>query len=97
MARSQTFNNRGELATTDQRIAFNRPLSEDRITDQLRNPEGVYREAMESVANDDWERKCCGLGLLQRLIAQYPDLIIQNLHQVVLILIQEVNLFLFYI
>jgi hypothetical protein len=91
MSRSQTFNNRRELSTTDQRIGFNRPLSEDRITDQLRNPEGVYREAMESVANDDWERKCSGLGLLQRLIAQYPDLITQNLHQVVLILIQEVK------
>ena len=91
MARSQTFNNRRDLSTTDQRIGFNRPLSEDRITDQLRNPEGVYREAMESVASDDWERKCSGLGLLQRLIAQYPDIITQNLHQVVLILIQEVK------
>ncbi|CAF1618650.1 unnamed protein product, partial [Adineta ricciae] len=91
MARSQTFNNRRELSSTDQRIPFNRPLSEDRITDQLRNPEGVFREAMESVTNDDWERKCSGLGLLQRLIAQYPDVIIQNLHQVVLILNQEVK------
>jgi len=91
MARSQTFNNRRDLSTTDQRIGFNRPLSEDRITDQLRNPEGVYREAMDSVGNDDWERKCSGLSLLQRLIAQYPDIITQNLHQVVLILIQEVK------
>ena len=91
MARSQTFNNRRDLSATDQRIGFNRPLSEDRITDQLRNPEGVYREAMESVADDDWERKCSGLGLIQRLVAQYPDVIIQNLHQVVLILIQEVK------
>ena len=93
MARSQTFNNRRDLSTTDQRIGFNRPLSEDRVTDQLRNPEGVYREAVESVSSDDWERKCSGLGLLQRLIAQYPDLITQNLHQVVLILIQEVRKF----
>ncbi|CAF3568864.1 unnamed protein product [Rotaria socialis] len=91
MARSQTFNNRRDLSTTDQRIAFNRPLSDDRVTDQLRNPEGVYREAMESVANDDWERKCSGLSLIQRLIAQYPDIITQNLHQVVLVLIQEVK------
>ena len=93
MSRSQTFNNRRDLSTTEQRIAFNRPLSEDRITEQLRNPDGVYREAMESVASDDWERKCSGLSLLQRLITQYPDLIIQNLHQVVLILIQEVKIF----
>ncbi|CAF0795206.1 unnamed protein product [Rotaria sordida] len=91
MARSQTFNNRHDLSTTDQRIAFNRPLSEDRISDQLRNPDGVYREAMESVSSDDWERKCSGLSLLQRLIAQYPDIITQNLHQVVLVLIQEVK------
>jgi hypothetical protein len=91
MARSQTFNNRRDLSTTDQRIGFNRPLSEDRVTDQLRNPEGVYREAMESVASDDWERKCSGMSLLQRLIAQYPDVINQNLHQVVLVLIQEVS------
>ncbi|CAF4713645.1 unnamed protein product, partial [Rotaria sp. Silwood1] len=91
MARSQTFNNRHDLSTTDQRIAFNRPLSEDRITDQLRNPDSVYREAMESVSSDDWERKCSGLSLLQRLIAQYPDIITQNLHQVVLVLIQEVK------
>lgn len=90
MARSQTFNNRRDLSTTDQRIAFNRPLSDDRITDPLRNPEGVYREAMESVGNDDWERKCSGLSLLQRLVAQHPDVITQNLHQVVLVLIQEV-------
>jgi hypothetical protein len=91
MARSQTFNNRRDLSTIDQRIGFNRPLSEDRITDQLRNPEGVYREAMESVSSDEWERKCSGLSLLQRLITQYPDIITQNLHQVVLILIQEVK------
>ncbi|CAF3585153.1 unnamed protein product, partial [Rotaria sordida] len=88
---TKTFNNRHDLSTTDQRIAFNRPLSEDRISDQLRNPDGVYREAMESVSSDDWERKCSGLSLLQRLIAQYPDIITQNLHQVVLVLIQEVK------
>ncbi|CAF0803502.1 unnamed protein product, partial [Didymodactylos carnosus] len=91
MARSQTFNNRRDLSTTEQRLAFNRPLSEDRVTEQLRNPEAVYREAMESVGSDDWERKCSGLSLLQRLIAQYPDLVTQNIHQVVLILIQEVK------
>ncbi|CAF4151263.1 unnamed protein product [Rotaria sp. Silwood2] len=91
MARSQTFNNRRDLSVTDQRIPFNRPLSEDRITDQLRNPDAVYREAMESVSSDDWERKCSGLSLLQRLIAQYPDIITQNLHQVVLVLNQEVK------
>ncbi|CAF0741521.1 unnamed protein product [Adineta steineri] len=91
MARSQTFNNRRELVSTDQRIPFNRPLSEDRVTDQLRNPDGVFREAMDSVSHDDWERKCSGLGLIQRLCAQYPDLIVQNLHPVVIILIQEVK------
>ena len=92
MARSQTFNNRRDLSTTDQnRLIFNRPLSEDRVTDQLRNPEGVYREAMESVTNDDWERKCSGMSLIQRLIAQHPDIITQNLHQIVLVLIQEVK------
>lgn len=92
MARSQTFNNRRDLSTTDQnRLIFNRPLSEDRITDQLRNPDGVYREAIESVTNDDWERKCSGMSLLQRLIAQYPDIITQNLHQIVLVLNQEVK------
>lgn len=92
MARSQTFNNRRDLSTAEQnRLTFNRPLSEDRITDQLRNPEGVYREAIESVTNDDWERKCSGMSLLQRLIAQYPDIITQNLHQIVLVLIQEVK------
>ncbi|CAF4979802.1 unnamed protein product, partial [Rotaria magnacalcarata] len=32
-----------------------------------------------------------GLSLIQRLIAQYPDIITQNLHQVVLVLIQEVK------
>lgn len=91
MSRSQTFNNRRDLAPNEQRIAFTRPLSEDRITDKLRNPEMAYREAMESVGSDDWERKCSGLGLLQRLIAQYSDVITQNLHQVVLVLIQEVS------
>ena len=91
MARSQTFNNRRELASNEQRLGFARPLSEDRVTDQLRNPDAAYREAMESVGSDDWERKCSGLGLLQRLIAQYPDVITQNLHQVVLVLIQEVS------
>lgn len=90
MARSQTFNNRRELTSNEQRIGFARPLSEDRVTDQLRNPEAAYREAIESIGSDDWERKCSGLGLLQRLIAQYSDLITQNLHQVVLVLIQEV-------
>lgn len=91
MARSQTFNNRRELSNTDQRVAFQRPLSEDRITDQLRNPQIAYREAMESIASDSWEQKCSGLNLLQLLLAEYPDTITQNLHQVVLVLIAEVN------
>lgn len=91
MARSQTFNNRRELSSTDPRVPFNRPLSEDRVTDQLRNPDAAFREAMDSVASDDWERKCSGLGLLQRLIAQHSDVVIQNLHQTVLMLNQEVK------
>jgi hypothetical protein len=91
MSRSQTFNNRRDLPGNDQRLALNRPLSEDRTADQLRNPYVVYREAMESIANDDWEQKCSGLSLIQLLIEQYPDTITQNLHQVVLVLIQEVK------
>jgi hypothetical protein len=91
MSRSQTFNNRRDLPGNDQRAALNRPLSEDRTADQLRNPYVVYREAMESISSDDWEQKCSGLSLIQLLIAQYPDTITQNLHQVVLILIQEVK------
>jgi hypothetical protein len=91
MARSQTFNNRRDAPTNEQRLAFNRPSSEDRLPDQLRNPDHVYREAMESISADDWEQKCSGLNLLQLLITQYPDTITQNLHQVVLILIQEVK------
>ena len=93
MARSQTFNNRRDIPASEQRFAFNRPSSEDRLSDQLRNPDLVYREAMESISNDDWEQKCSGLNLIQLLIAQYPDTITQNLHQVVLILIQEVRFF----
>jgi hypothetical protein len=96
MARSQTFNNRRDLPTNEQRIAFIRPSSEDRIVNQLRNPNNVYREAMESIANDDWEQKCSGLSLLQLLISEYPDTITQNLHQVVLILIQEVSVVLLF-
>jgi hypothetical protein len=91
MSRSQTFNNRHDISGNDQRLAFNRPLSEDRAVEQLKNPFSVYREAMESIANDDWEQKCSGLTLMQLLVAQYPDTITQNLHQVVLILIQEVK------
>ncbi|CAF5003280.1 unnamed protein product, partial [Rotaria sp. Silwood1] len=55
MARSQTFNNRRDIPANGQHIALNRPLSEDRIVDQIRNPDHVYREAMESISNDDWE------------------------------------------
>ncbi|UJR15557.1 hypothetical protein I4U23_002496 [Adineta vaga] len=91
MARSQTFNNRRDIPMTEQRFTFNRPLSEDRSADQIKNPTTAYREAMDSVANDDWEQKCSGLNLLQHLIAQYPDTVTQNLHQVVLVLIQEVK------
>lgn len=90
MARSQTFNNRRDAPAHEQHLAFNRPLSDDRGTEQLRNPDTVYREAMQSIASDDWEQKCSGLSLLQLLMEQYPDTITQNLHQVVLILIQEV-------
>ena len=79
------------MPTNEPRVAFNRPLSEDRAADQVKNPVSAYREAMDSIANDDWEQKCSGLTLLQRLIAQHPDTITQNLHQVVLILIQEVS------
>lgn len=91
MSRSQTFNNRRDSPGNEQHIAFNRPLSEDRTVDQLRNPFNAYREAMESIGSDDWEQKCSGLSLIQLLIAQYPETITQNLHQVVLVLIQEVK------
>jgi hypothetical protein len=50
---------------------------------------------MDSISNDDWEQKCSGLNLLQLIIAQYPDTVTQNLHPVVLILIQEVSGFFF--
>ena len=95
MGRSQTFNNHRDLSNSEQRIAFHRPLSEDRIIDQMRNPQNAYREAMQSIANDDWEQKCSGLTLIQNLLAQYPDIITQNLHQVVLILIAEVIIVVF--
>ena len=94
MSRSQTFNNRRDISGNEQQqqpLAFNRPLSEDRAVEQLKNPFAVYREAMESIASDDWEQKCSGLSLIQLLVAQYPDTITQNLHQVVLVLIQEVK------
>lgn len=91
MARSQTFNNRRDLSNSEQRIAFQRPLSEDRITDQLRNPQNAFREAMQSIASDDWEMKCSGLTTIQTLLAQASDPITSNLHQVVLTLINEVN------
>ena len=91
MSRSQTFNNRRDSPGNEQPIAFNRPLSEDRALDQIRNPMNAYREAMESIGSDDWEQKCSGLNLIQLLIAQYPETITQNLHQVVLVLIQEVK------
>ena len=90
MARSQTFNNRRDISMNEQRFTLNRPLSEDRSVEQIKNPTSAYREAMESVANDDWEQKCAGLTLLQLLLAQHPDTVTQNLHQVVLVLIQEV-------
>jgi hypothetical protein len=95
MTRSQTFNNRRDMPTNEQRFTFNRPLSEDRTADQLKNPSTAYREAMDSISNDDWEQKCSGLNLLQLIIAQYPDTVTQNLHPVVLILIQEVSGFFF--
>ncbi|CAF3644622.1 unnamed protein product [Adineta steineri] len=91
MARSQTFNNRRDMPTTEQRFILNRPSSEDHAADKLKNPSTAYREAMDSISKDDWEQKCSGLNLLQMIIAQYPDTITQNLHQVVLILIQEVK------
>ena len=59
--------------------------------DPLRHPESAYREAMASIANDDWEQKCSGLNLIQLLLAKYPDTILQNLHAVVVVLIQEVG------
>lgn len=80
-----------DVSTSDQRVAFHRPLSEDHLSDQLRNPQNAYREAMESIASDDWEQKCSGLNLLQVLLSKYPDPVTQNLHQVVLVLISEVS------
>ena len=92
MSRSQTFNNRRDTSGNEQPLVTSiRPSSEDRAVEQIRNPYSAYREAMESIANEDWQQKCSGLNLMQILIAQYPDTITQNLHQVVLILIQEVK------
>ena len=93
MARSQTFNNRRDVSSAMINVLhLIVHLSEDRAIEQLRNPDQcLSRSDAIHLQVMNGNKNVPVLSLLQLLTTQFPDTITQNLHQVVLILIQEVK------
>ncbi|XP_077180266.1 TOG array regulator of axonemal microtubules protein 1 [Paroedura picta] len=54
-------------------------------------PEAALSEALQFVADDDWEKKMDGLNAIRCLCAYHPDTLIARLHETSLAVVQEVK------
>jgi hypothetical protein len=64
---------------------------EDFLKQPFKNPETAYKEALNLLSQDDWEKKCHAMNIIRRLSIFHQDLIINNIHSIVLVLLQEVE------
>jgi hypothetical protein len=67
-------------------------VKEDFLRQPFKNPENAFKEAMNQLAQDeDWEKKCHAMNTLRRLCIYHEDLVVNNIHSIVLALCQEVK------
>ncbi len=61
------------------------------VKQPFKNAESAYKEAMNLIGQDDWEKKCQAMNIIRRLSAYHEDLTINNIHTIVLALVAEVR------
>jgi hypothetical protein len=67
-------------------------LKEDFVKEPFKNPEASLKDAMRLIAqDDDWEKKCHAMNMIRRLTVYHEDLVVINIHSIVVALLQEVR------
>lgn len=69
------------------------PLESDNPEDwkPYKDPELAIRTAQKNIAQDDWEMKCAGINSIRRLSVYHKDVLISNLHPVIVAILTEVK------
>ncbi|XP_033734245.1 TOG array regulator of axonemal microtubules protein 1-like isoform X1 [Pecten maximus] len=69
------------------------PLESDNPDDwkPYRDPDLAMRDANKNLAQEDWEIKCSGINTVRRLAKYHPEVINQQLHSVVIAMLNEVK------
>ncbi len=65
-------------------------VKEEFIKQPFKNAELAYKEAMNLISQEDWEKKCHAMNMIRRLSLYHEDLTANNVHAIVLALIPEV-------
>ncbi|CAF0703596.1 unnamed protein product [Brachionus calyciflorus] len=68
-----------------------RIVKEDYLKQPFKNPEQALKEAMNYLSQEDWENKCNAMNIIRRLSVYHEDLTVNNIHSIVLALVQEVK------
>lgn len=63
----------------------------DFVRQPFKNPEAAYRDAMNLIAQEDWEKKCQAMNILRRLSYYHEDISTSNIHTIVVALCAEVR------
>jgi hypothetical protein len=67
-------------------------VKEEFLQQPFKNPDAALREAMNNLAQDeDWEKKCHGMNTIRRLTVYHEDIVVTNIHPIILALVQEVK------
>ena len=66
-------------------------VKEDFLKQPFKNADNAFREAMNLLAQDDWEKKCHGMNIIRRMCVYHEDVCVSNIHAIVLALVQEVK------
>ncbi|KAL4238308.1 hypothetical protein ACF0H5_003020 [Mactra antiquata] len=69
------------------------PLESDNPEDwkPYKDPDQAVRQAQKNISSDDWETKCGGINSIRRLSVYHRDVLLANLHPVIVALLQEVK------
>ncbi|XP_060604463.1 TOG array regulator of axonemal microtubules protein 1-like isoform X2 [Ruditapes philippinarum] len=69
------------------------PLESDNPEDwkPYKDPDLALRQAHKNMAQDDWETKCGGINSVRRLSVYHKDVLIANLHPVIVAILGEIK------
>ena len=68
-------------------------VKEEFVRQPFKNAELAFKEAMQLIAQEDWEKKCHAMNIIRRLSLYHEDLTVNNIHTIVLALVPEVKPF----